>query len=118
MSFIDTVSAATTTTATTMTPAQHTPSMTPMLVILAVIILFYFWLWRSQGKKTKARQAIIEGINKGDEIITSGGIAGIVKSVEDGYITLQVAKETNILLQKPAVASILPKGTIKNLDKI
>ena len=48
----------------------------------------------------------------------SGGIVGIVKSVEDGYITLQVAKETNILLQKPAVASILPKGTIKNLDKI
>ncbi|OGT31154.1 MAG: preprotein translocase subunit YajC [Gammaproteobacteria bacterium RIFCSPHIGHO2_12_FULL_35_23] len=117
MSFISTAYAADAVTTVAPAAQPHSPSMTPMIVILAVIILFYFWLWRSQSKKTKSRQTVIDGLTKGDEIITTGGVAGLVKGVEEGYITLQVATETDILVQKSAVAAILPKGTIKHLEK-
>lgn len=93
--------------------AQHAPSMTPMFIVLAVIILFYVWLWRNQSKKTKNQRALIEGVTKGDEVITSGGISGRVSHVYDDYISLEVSSGVNLMISKPSIASILPKGTVK-----
>lgn len=96
-------------------PAHHAPSMAPMLIVLAVILVFYFWMWRSQGKKTRERQKMIDAVSRGDEILTTGGIAGKVSELEDGYVRLTVSKGIEITVQKGAVASVLPKGTIKHL---
>lgn len=107
MSLVDTAAA----------PAgQHAPSMAPMFMILAVIVLFYFWMWRQQSRKTKGHLQFIDSLNKGDEVVTNGGIAGKVSRIEGDYIALRVAKETEIMVQKPAISSLLPKGTIKLLD--
>jgi len=112
MSLFNTAHAATTTTAGT---SAHAPSMAPMLVILAVIILFYFWMWRQQSRKSKTHRDLLGNLSKGDEVVTNGGIAGKVSQVDDQFITLRVAKETDIMVQKPAIATVLPKGSIKHL---
>jgi preprotein translocase subunit YajC len=112
MSLINTAYAATTTGGA----AHSSPSAAPMLIILAVIIVFYFWLWRNQSKKTKKHQDILGGLTKGDEVLTNGGIAGRVARIDDAFIGLQISKNTEITIQKPAIASVLPKGTIKHLD--
>lgn len=120
MSFISTAYAAgeSVAGATTGHAAHHTPSMMPMLLILAVFVLFYVWMWRSQSKKRQGQQKVLDAIGKGDEVVTTGGISGRVTEVHEGNLTLQVGKDTHILVQKPAIATVLPKGTVKNhLDK-
>lgn len=107
--------------ADTATPAaagQHSPSMMPMFVILAVFVLFYVWMWRNQSKKRQVQQNVLNSLGKGDEVITTGGISGRIIEVHEHNVTLQVSKDSEILVQKPAIASVLPKGTIKgHLDK-
>lgn len=100
----------------TLAPAQHAPSMAPMFVILAVIVLFYFWLYRQQAKKTKTQKQFIDALNKGDEVVTTGGITGKVSRIDTDYVGLRIAKETEVTLQKAAIAALLPKGTVKHLD--
>jgi preprotein translocase subunit YajC len=113
MSLINTAYAAP---AATGAGAAHQPSMAPMLIILAVIIIFYFWLWKNQGKKKKEQQSLLSALTKGDEVITTGGIAGRISSVEDGFLGVLISKDTVINIQKQAVTAVLPKGTVKHLD--
>lgn len=112
MSFINTAYADPVTTTAANSP--NSPSMiTPFVVMLAVIVLMYFFMWRQQSRKTKAMQQMMSSLAKGDEVITSGGIAGKVNKVEDNFVTLTVAQDVDIMVQKNAIASVLPKGTLR-----
>jgi len=113
MSLINTAYAATTTTGT---GAQAgAPSFMPLFVIIIVMVLFYVWMWRGQGKKNKVHQNLLSNLSNGDEVMTTGGIAGKVSQVEDHYVQLMIAKEVQITIQKGAISTVLPKGTIKTL---
>lgn len=85
------------------------------LPIVAIFVLFFFMIIRPQMKAAKEQRAMITALQKGDEIITSGGIVGKVTKVSDDFVTVEIATNTEIIVQKQAVQSALPKGTIKGL---
>ena len=70
---------------------------------------------RPQMKRQKEQKAMMEALGKGDEVITVGGMLGKVAKVAEGYVTLEVADGTEVVVQKAAVTTLLPKGTIKSL---
>ena len=70
---------------------------------------------RPQQKRVKEHAAMIAALKKGDEVVTNGGIGGTLTKINDAFLTLQVADNVEINIQKQAVATLLPKGTLKNL---
>jgi preprotein translocase subunit YajC len=88
----------------------------PSLIMLVVLFgLFYMLLIRPQQKRQKEHKQMTEKITKGDEIVTQGGILGRVNKVGDSFINLEVADGTEIKIQRGAVATLMPKGTIKSI---
>ena len=100
--------------AVTAAPAQPEASFS-LIMIVGIFILFYFMLVRPQSKRAKAQRALMESVKKGDEIITVSGILGKVMSVDDQYLKVNIAEGVEITLQRAAVTTILPKGTLKSL---
>ena len=82
----------------------------PMIVIF---IAMFFLMIRPQMKKQKELRNLIDNVTTGDEVITNGGLMGKVSRVKDNVLELQVAKDVEVLVQKVAVAQVLPKGTIR-----
>ena len=80
------------------------------------MLIFYFLLIRPQNKRRKEHQELVSNLNKGDEIVTAGGIVGLVNKVEDDFIKVQVGDNVEMRIQKSAVGATLPKGTINSLD--
>ena len=95
-------------------PAGPDP-MFQILMLVGFIAIFYFLLWRPQQKRAKEHRNLVENLAKGDEIATGGGLMGRITKVSEEVITLEIAKGTEVIVQKPAVAVLLPKGTLKDL---
>ena len=89
--------------------------MTSFLFIAVFVAIMYFMLIRPQQKRMKEHNAMISAIAVGDEVISSGGILGVVTSLEESFIKLNIADNTEITLQKNAISKVLPKGTIKSI---
>ncbi len=85
------------------------------LPMIAIFVVFYFLLIRPQQKKAKEAKAMLEALQKGDEVVTAGGLLGRIAKLSDQYATIEVAANTEIIVQRQAVAQLLPKGTIKGL---
>jgi len=85
------------------------------LPIILMFVVLYFLMIRPQMKRQKEQKAMMEALTKGDEVVTAGGILGRVTKVTEAYVTLDIANGTEIVVQKAAVATLLPKGTIKSL---
>jgi preprotein translocase subunit YajC len=83
--------------------------------MIAIFAVFYFLLIRPQQKKAKEAKAMLEALQKGDEIVTAGGVLGKISKLGDQYVTVEIASGTEIMVQRGAVAQLLPKGTIKAL---
>ena len=66
-------------------------------------------------KKAKEHKALIAAIAKGDEVVTGGGLVGKVVKIGENYVTLEIAEGTEVVVQKPAIGLVLPKGTLKSL---
>lgn len=96
-------------------PAGAESSLMSFLPIILMFVVLYFLMIRPQMKRQKEQKAMIDALAKGDEVVTAGGIVGKVNKVTEGYIALEIADGTEILVQKAAVATLLPKGTIKSL---
>jgi preprotein translocase subunit YajC len=88
-------------------------SLVIMMVIFAAV--FYFMIWRPQSKRTKEHKNLMSGLSKGDEVVTNGGMIGKVAKVSDDFVTITLADGIDSHFQKAAVASVLPKGTIKSI---
>jgi preprotein translocase subunit YajC len=92
---------------------------TSMLFMVVIFVVFYFLLIRPQAKRQKEHKSMVEGLNKGDEVLTAGGIVGKITELSDQYMTLQVSsigdKPVEISVQRGAVQTLLPKGTMKSL---
>lgn len=90
------------------------PGMYGQLIMLGgFVLIFWLLIWRPQSKRAKEHKNLISGLNKGDEVVTTGGILGKVTQATDEFVTLQVADNMELNFQKAAVAATLPKGTIK-----
>ena len=84
-----------------------------LLMMVLFIVIFYFLLIRPQQKKAKEHQAMLSSLSVGDEVVTVGGILGKVSAIGEGVVTLEVAKDVQIKVQKFQVSSLVPKGTLK-----
>jgi preprotein translocase subunit YajC len=87
-----------------------------LILILLMFAVLYFLMIRPQMKRAKEHKTLIEALQKGDEVITAGGLLGRISKVSDNYVTLQVADNVEVQVQRPAVQLVLPKGTIKNIQ--
>lgn len=96
-------------------PAGGFPGSLDIIIIVAFGLVFYFMLWRPQSKRAKEHKDLVSNINKGDEIVTNGGLIGKVVKVEDQYLVFEVDNNVQLKLQKGAVSAALPKGTIKSI---
>ena len=85
------------------------------LPIILMFVLLYFLMIRPQMKRAKEQKAMIDALQKGDEVIAAGGLIGKIVELNDQYATLEIASGTNIMIQRPAVQLLLPKGTIKTI---
>ena len=86
-----------------------------LVMVGAIFVLFYFMLIRPQNKRAKEHRNLVGKLQKGDEIVTSGGILGKVADLDEQYIKVSLAQGVEITLQRGAVSSVLPKGTLKSL---
>jgi preprotein translocase subunit YajC len=100
--------------------AQSAPSGDPgyigLLPIVLMFVLLYFLMIRPQMKRAKEAKAMIEALQKGDEVVTAGGIVGKISKMGEQYVSLEIAPNTEISVQKAAVQMLLPKGTLKSLQ--
>jgi preprotein translocase subunit YajC len=78
-------------------------------------LIFYFLIWRPQSKRAKEHKELMSSLNKGDEVMTNGGILGKLTKVDENYIVMQIADNVEVKLQKSAISAILPKGTLKSI---
>lgn len=83
--------------------------------LILMFVVLYFIMIRPQMKRQKETKAMLEALAAGDEVITAGGILGKVTAVKDQYVTLELLPGTEVQMQKNAVTSVLPKGTIKSV---
>jgi preprotein translocase subunit YajC len=99
-------------------PAAAAQQPDPLMSFLPLILIFavmYFLLIRPQIKRQKEHKKLVDALTKGDEVLTSGGLVGRVVELTDAFITVEVAEGTTIIVQRSAVTTVLPKGTIRDL---
>ena len=84
-----------------------------MLPIILMFVILYFLMIRPQMKKAKEHKTMLEGLQKGDEVVAVG-MLGKISKISDNYVSLEIAPNTTIQVQKQAVTTLLPKGTIKD----
>jgi len=90
-------------------------SIMQFLPIILMFAVLYFLMVRPQMKKAKDHKALLEALSKGDEVVTQGGLAGRITKVGDDFISIAIADNVEIQMQKGAITLVLPKGTLKNL---
>lgn len=95
--------------------ASQGDPMTSLIFMVVIFAVFYFLLIRPQAKRAKEHKQLVAALSKGDEIVTSGGIYGKLSNVTDDYVEVDIAEGMTVKMQRQAVASVLPKGTIKSL---
>jgi preprotein translocase subunit YajC len=84
------------------------------LPLIVIFVVFYFLLIRPQMKRAKEHKALVAQLSAGDEVVTSGGILGKITNVGESFVTIELAENVKVKLQKHAIASVMPKGTIKS----
>jgi preprotein translocase subunit YajC len=93
-------------------PANPLVQFAPLIIL---VVLFYFMLIRPQMKRAKEQRTMLEKLAKGDEVITNGGLAGRITGISEVFLTLEVADNVEIKVQKQSVSAVLQKGTLKSL---
>jgi preprotein translocase subunit YajC len=92
------------------------PGYIGFLPIILMFVLLYFLMIRPQMKRSKEQKQMVEALQKGDEVITAGGVLGRITRIGDVYVSLEVAPNTEISIQRTAVQMLLPKGTLKSIQ--
>jgi preprotein translocase subunit YajC len=94
--------------------AQPDPIMS-FLPLIVLFVIFYFLIIRPQMKRAKETKGMQEALQKGDEVITGGGLLGKVTKINEQYVTLDIGGDTECIFQRGTIQAVLPKGTIKDL---
>ena len=102
--------------AQTAAPAAASASDNSFLfMLIPMFAIMYFLVIRPQQKRAKETKAMLEALQKGDEVITAGGVVGKIAKISEGYADVDIAPNVTITVQRSAISLMLPKGTIKNL---
>ena len=83
------------------------------IFLVGFLVIFYLMIWRPQAKRAKEQKNLLGNLQKGDEVVTSGGIAGKINKVTDDFVVIEVSDTVELKIQKGANAATLPKGTMK-----
>ena len=94
-------------------PAQAPSLMESLLPMIALVAVFYFLVLRPQFKRAKEQKTLVEALQRGDEVITTGGLVGRISKVYEQYVGVELADNIEVTVQKASIQSVLPKGTIK-----
>lgn len=90
--------------------------MIEFLIMIAIFFaIMYFLIIRPQSKRAKEHRAMVEGLQRGDEIVTNGGMAGKITEVGENFVKVDIADGVNVAVQKQSIASVMPKGTLKDI---
>jgi preprotein translocase subunit YajC len=81
--------------------------------LIGFLVIFYLMIWRPQAKRAKEQKALLGSLQKGDEVVSAGGIVGKIVKVTDDFVVLEVSDTVELKIQKVAIAAALPKGTLK-----
>jgi len=95
--------------------ASQGESLMGILPLVVIFVVFYFLLIRPQSKRAKEHKAMTEALSKGDEVVTNGGVLGKITEVGENFVKVEVSDGVELKIQRNAIASIMPKGTLKNL---
>ena len=90
-------------------------SVMQFLPIILMLVVLYFLMIRPQQKKAKEHKALLEALGKGDEVVTQSGMVGRITKVSDDFVTVEIAANVEVQMQKPSIVVVLPKGTLKSL---
>ena len=85
------------------------------LLIGAMFAVLYFLMIRPQMKRAQEHKTMVDALAKGDEVITAGGLLGRITKVSEAYVSIEISNGVEVQLQKVAVQTVLPKGTLKNV---
>ena len=91
-------------------PAHGMSLLFPVLLIGVM----YFLMIRPQMKRAKEHKAMLGQLNKGDEVLTNGGVAGVVTELGENFVTVEIADNVRVRIQRGSIANVLPKGTLKS----
>jgi len=94
------------------TAGQGDP-LASLILPIGLIVLFYFFLIRPQSKRQKEHKEMVNSLQKGEEVITTGGILGKITNISENFVTLEISQDARIHVQKNSIQAIMPKGTIK-----
>ena len=98
-------------------PAQSdASSLISLLPMVGILIIFYFLLIRPQSKRAKEHKQMVEALQRGDEVITNGGILGLVVNVSDDYVIVEIAPSVEVTLLRSSAQTLLPKGTLRSIE--
>ncbi len=93
--------------------ASATGGLMGLLPLILMFVILWFLMIRPQMKRAKEHKAMVAALAKGDEVITQGGMGGRISEIDDNFISLEVAENVNIVVQRGAIATVLPKGTLR-----
>jgi len=97
-------------------PAAGDAGLMGFLPIILMFVLLYFLMIRPQMKRAKEHKAMVDALQKGDEVVTAGGVLGRITKVSEAYVCVEIASNVEISVQKGAVQTLLPKGTLKSVQ--
>ena len=86
-----------------------------LLPLILMFVILWVLMIRPQMKRAKEHKNMVAALAKGDEVVTQGGVAGRITDLGDNFVHLEVADKVNIVVQRPSIATVLPKGTLKTL---
>jgi preprotein translocase subunit YajC len=93
--------------------AAQTPGLASFVPLVIIFVVFYFLLIRPQSKRAKEHRNMVSALQKGDEIVTNGGVLGRITATDEAFITIEIAENVEVRVQRHAVAALMPKGTYK-----
>jgi len=91
------------------------PSISNIVMLAGFLLIFYFMLIRPQSKRAKQHQSLINNLAKDDEVVMNGGLLGKVSKIGDQFLVIAIADGIEVKVQRQAIASSLPKGTLKSI---
>lgn len=87
-----------------------------LILLIGIFVIFWLLLIRPQAKRAKEHKQMVENLQRGDEVITNGGILGLILNVSESYVVLEIAPNIEVIVYKTSVQTLLPKGTLKSIE--
>lgn len=93
--------------------SQQEPGMAGLILPIAVLVIFFLLFVLPQNRRQREHKKLLQSLTKGSEVVTTGGLLGRVVELDENFVTLEVADNVHIAVQRHAIGSLMPKGTYK-----